>query len=135
MIGLDTNVVLRFILLDDRRQAVAARTLLTSTTGSPGFINLVTLAEIVWVLRSGYDFDDAQLLEAVELLVSKPDIVVQEEALVRSAIGLSRATGTGLPDCLISLINRWEGCATTYTFDGKATKLDTMTLVPEPSGQ
>ena len=72
---------------------------------------------------------DDKLVEAVEFLLSKPDIVIQEEALVRESIAHAGASGAGLVDCLISVINRQAGCDTTYTFDRRAAKLDAMTLI------
>ena len=52
MIGLDTNVLVRYLAQDDRRQSAAATRLIEAlTVEDPGFIAHATLVELAWVLK------------------------------------------------------------------------------------
>ena len=52
MIGLDTNVIVRYVVQDDPRQSAAATRLMEKTLSAenPGFVAVVTLCEVAWVL-------------------------------------------------------------------------------------
>jgi predicted nucleic-acid-binding protein len=129
VIGLDTNVALRMLLADDPGQTAAVRKLSqTLSPERPGFINLIVLAEFIWVLQTGYRFSKPELIEAVEFLLSKPDLRVDRESLVREAVTRFQEGQSDLADLLIGLVNQAAGCETTYTFDRRAGKLGEMSL-------
>jgi predicted nucleic-acid-binding protein len=130
MIGLDTNVLARYIAQDDPVQSRLATKLMESLTADePGFVSLVTLVEVSWVLSSCYDFTREQLASTLDLLTRTKEIVLDRPETVLRAI---RAFGNGsadLADCLIERIGQDAGCTHTVTFDTAAAKSAGMVLL------
>jgi predicted nucleic-acid-binding protein len=126
MIGLDTNVLVRLLVADDPGQTAKARQFVGRhcSPQSPGFINSVVLAELVWVLDSVYRFSRLEIAAAIEKLLAGGDRIVEHHDEVRAALAEYRAGGIGFTDAIIVHINRACGCAATATFDRKAMKLD-----------
>ena len=131
MIGLDTNVLVRYFAQDDAKQAVAARALFTErlTREQPGHVNVVTLAETCWVLKRLYEAGRDELVQVVENLLAAPNIVVERRAEVRKAVQAYGASSAGFSDCLIAQLNRDAGCEHTLTFDRSAAKLAGFSLL------
>jgi len=75
MIGLDTNILVRLLVADDPEQTERARKLVSArcTRESPGFINCIVLAELVWVLSGAYGLSRSQIANAVEALLAGED--------------------------------------------------------------
>jgi predicted nucleic-acid-binding protein len=125
MIGLDTNVILRYLLQDDPKQTRQANQIVDRqlTEQNPGFISLVTVLEIVWVLRSLLKQNPAQIASHLENLLAADSLEVQNEQQVFEAVfALKRGTGE-FEDALIGALNVWAGCSSTLTFDRKAARL------------
>lgn len=130
MIGLDTNVLVRYIMQDDPRQAAKATKLMEGLTAdAPGFIALVSVVELVWVLSSCYDLGREQISQVLDVLLRSKQLVVdQAEHVVRAL----RAYGSGsadFADCLIERTAAAAGCGQTMTFDVAASKTAGMTLI------
>lgn len=130
MIGLDTNVLVRYIMQDDPRQSPKATRLVESlTSGQPGFVPLVAVVELVWVLSASYGLNREQLVEALDLLLRSKEIVVDRADLVLQAQRRFAKGGPDFADCLIERIAQAQGCQSTMTFDARAAKAAGMTLV------
>lgn len=122
MIGLDTNVILRYLLQDDPKQTRQVNQIVDRQLSEqpPGFINLVTVLEVVWVLRSLLKQNPSQIASHLENLLSADSLEVQNEQQVFEAVfALKRGTGE-FEDALIGALNAWTGCSHTLTFDRKA---------------
>lgn len=131
MIGLDTNVVLRYLLQDDPKQTRQANRIFEQQLSeqSPGYINLATVLEIVWVLRSLLRQSPAQIAAHLENLLAADSLEVQNEQQVfEAAFALKRRTGE-FEDALIGALNAWAGCTHTLTFDRKAARLSYFSVV------
>jgi predicted nucleic-acid-binding protein len=125
MIGLDTNVVLRYLLQDDAAQTRQANRIFEQELSeqNPGFINLATTLEIVWVLRSLLKQTSAQIALHLENLLAADSLEIQNEQEVFEAV-FALKTGAGeFEDALIGALNAWAGCSYTITFDRKAARL------------
>jgi predicted nucleic-acid-binding protein len=125
MIGLDTNVILRYLLQDDPKQTRQANQIVDRQLSeqTPGFISLVTVLEIVWVLRSLLKQNPSQIASHLENLLTADSLEVQNEQQVFDAVfALKRSTGE-FEDALIGALNTWAGCSHTLTFDRKAAQL------------
>ena len=130
MIGLDTSVLVRYIMQDDPKQSPMATRLVESLTGDqPGFVPLVAVVELVWVLSSSYRLTREQQVEALDLLLRSREIVVDRADLVLQAQRRFARGGADFADCLIERIAQAQGCRTTMTFDAAAAKAAGMTLV------
>lgn len=130
MIGLDTNVLVRYIMQDDARQASLATRLIESLSAeSPGFVPLVSVVELGWVLSSAYELGRNQLVAAIEGLLRTKELVVERAEIVWKALRLVQGTNADLADCLISCSAAAAGCPKTMTFDRGAAKSGGMTLI------
>jgi predicted nucleic-acid-binding protein len=125
MIGLDTNVILRYLLQDDPKQTRQANQIVDRQLSeqTPGFISLATVLEIVWVMRSLLKQNPSQIASHLENLLVADSLEVQNEQQVFEAVfALKRGTGE-FEDALIGALNAWAGCSHTLTFDRKAARL------------
>lgn len=130
MIGLDTNVLVRFFMRDDHKQHMRANTVMNSlSSAEPGWVGLAVLMELVWVLTSVYKVDRLSVLQILDQLLSKREIVIERAEVIRHATRIYRDTKVGFSDCLISASAQAAGCTETLTFDKDAAKAAGMTLV------
>ena len=122
MIGLDTNILLRFLVDDDPVQSPRAKEIITRRLAKqdPGFISLVTILEIVWVLKSLYKRSRQEIASDIEMVLAADTFEVQNEQQVYSAIVALRNGAGTFEDALIGTLGMWRGCSTTLTFDEKA---------------
>ena len=134
MIGLDTNVLARYLTQDDVRQAALASRLIENdlTIARPGFISLVVLAELCWVLSRLYSATMDELADMISDLLNTPQIQVERREVVQGAIrrfNQGKSRKAGLVDALIAEIASSEGCTSTVTFDKTAVRAAGMTLL------
>jgi predicted nucleic-acid-binding protein len=130
VIGLDTNVLVRYVMQDDPKQARQATKLIESLTSEgPGFVALVVVVEFVWVLESAYEVARSELAIALEVLLRSEELVVEQAEVVWSALRTYRDGSVDFADCLIERSAAAAGCARTMTFDRRAAKQGRMTLL------
>jgi predicted nucleic-acid-binding protein len=125
VIGLDTNVVLRYLLQDDEKQTRQANEIFEGRLSEqePGYLSLACVLEIVWVLRSLLRQSALEIAAHLEHLLAADSLVVQNEQQVfEAAFALKRGTGE-FEDALIGSLNAWVGCKKTLTFDRRAGRL------------
>jgi len=132
LIGLDTNVLIRYIVRDDQRQAEAATRLIESkcTPEDPGLINPIVLCELVWVLIRGYGYDRRMVAGVVRRILSVRELWVDGAESAWRAIRLYEQGKADFADYLIGLSNQDEKAETTYTFDRTAAKSGLFKMVP-----
>jgi predicted nucleic-acid-binding protein len=125
MLGIDTNVLVRFLVRDDEDQFDKARRLIKREVQvSAGvFLNLVVLAETEWVLRTRYRVPKIELAEAISGLLDAAEVRFEDEAAVEEALYIWKDSSADFADCLIGAHNRRQGCSATATFDSRAAKL------------
>ena len=131
MIGLDTNVLVRYIVHDDKKQAAAATSLIEKqcTKETPGFVSQLVLAELFWVLSRGYEYPKNVIVSVITKLLSAVELQVEVAEDVWTALRAYEAGPAEFADYLIGLRGRAFGCEATATFDKKAAKSDFHTLV------
>ncbi len=130
MIGLDTNVLVRYIAQDDKLQSARAEKLIERecSADNPGFISLVTLAELVWVSESCYDASKPEVVALLRRILGTKQLVVQEAETVWKALRLFEVGKADFADFLVERIANAEGCASTVTFDRAAAKAGMVLL-------
>ena len=109
MIGLDTNVLLRYLVQDDPVQSPRATEIITRkvTEQEPGFVSLVTMLEVVWVLKSLYKRSRQEIANDIEMVLAADTLEVQNEQQVYDAVvALRNGTGT-FEDALIGSLGIW----------------------------
>jgi predicted nucleic-acid-binding protein len=130
MIGLDTNVLVRYIMQDDAKQApLATRFMESLSAEAPGLLPLAAVVELAWVLSSAYDLDRAQLVEAFEGVLRTKELVIERAEVVWKALRAFQSANADFADCLIAHSAASAGCEKTMTFDRGAAKSAGMTLV------
>lgn len=126
MIGIDTNIVLRWLgdelVEDDNGHQAEALGLLDEMCGEAVFIKHVVVAETIWVLRRRMKFTRQASVALLRKILDTTDIVVPEADIVIEAVERFSEYRGDFSDHLIGAINRRNGCSTTYTFDKAASK-------------
>lgn len=130
MIGLDTNILVRYFAQDDFLQSRRATEIIEQdlTISNPGFVSLVTMAETAWVLDHSYGMSRRETIETVERMLQANTLIVQNEQEVFTALtALDNEIGS-FADALIGALGNWAGCTKTLTFDRRASKLPNFQL-------
>jgi len=125
VLGLDTNVLVRYLVRDDQLQFEKARRLIKreSDKDEPVLVSLLVLLETEWVLRSRYELSKPEILSAFSTLLGVADLAFEDEPSIEHALYSWKDSVADFLDCLIDARNRRLGCAATATFDAKALKL------------
>ena len=131
MIGLDSNVVVRYLVQDDATQAAAATRLMERALSpeNPGFLSSIALCEIVWVLTDCYSADRERIDSVLELVLTARQLVVEDAEVVWQALRDWRASQADFSDALIGRRTLASGGEKTMTFDRGAAKLPGFELL------
>ncbi|MGH8858073.1 MAG: PIN domain-containing protein [Polaromonas sp.] len=134
MIGLDTNVLVRYMAQDDPKQAALATRLIEKelSAAEPGFLSLVVLVEMCWVLKRLYSASADELITAVEDLLNTPQFHLdRRDEIVATVQYMKGGKGAkaGFVDALIAQLAEAEGCSHTVSFDKAAVRLAGMRLL------
>ena len=124
MIGLDTNVLVRYLTQDDPLQAECANRLIEAhcTRERPGHVAIVVLCELVWVLRGAYRYDKAVVIDVLEQILLTAEFQVGDEDVASQALAAYRHGAADFADYVIVYANRAAGCETMVSFDQKLTE-------------
>lgn len=131
MIGLDTNILVRYLTLDDPIQSIKATVILERrlTRKNPGFVSVVAIVETVWVLDRAYGLTAQEIATAVERLLQVEVLTIENEQEVFTAmVALKQGRGS-FADVLVAELGARAGCTHTLTFDQKAGRLPGFELV------
>ena len=131
MIGLDTNVLIRYLTQDHPIQSAKATEVMERrlTPENPGFVSVVAMVETVWVLDRAYSLTAKEISAAVERLLQVEVLAIENEQEVFTAmVALKQGRGS-FSDALIAELGTRAGCARTLTFDQKALRLPGFELV------
>ena len=120
MIGWDTNVLLRLIFADDEEQMRRARENLAKFAGDGIRIDRIVLVELVWVLRSRYNQDRAEIAGLLDRIMTMPELEIDSRGPVMRALQRYRTGPADFADYLLGAVNEAAGAMPTYTFDKKA---------------
>lgn len=131
MIGVDTNVLVRYLAQDDRAQAAQATRLFETALSpdEPGYISTIVLAELVWVLEGNYGFSREQLATLLDALLRTRQLRFQDTDSASQALRDFTAGKADYVDCLIQRLGAAAGCTHTVTFDRVAARLPGMRLL------
>jgi predicted nucleic-acid-binding protein len=130
VIGLDTNVIVRYLTHDDPAQTTAAVRLVDSLSSeTPGFLPMVVMAELVWVLEVSYRFKKHEIEKVLETLLRSKELVVERAEIVWQALRRFSSSRADFSDCLIERCGHAGECLYTVTFDQKAATGAGMRLI------
>jgi predicted nucleic-acid-binding protein len=130
MIGLDTNILVRYLTQDDPVQSATATELIERrlSEDNPGFVSLVAMVETAWVLERSYGLANKELAAAIERLLQADVLVVESEQEVFTAMIALKQRHGSFADALIGALGVKAGCSRTLTFDQKALRLPGFAL-------
>jgi predicted nucleic-acid-binding protein len=130
MIGLDTNIVVRYLTHDDAAQTAAAVRVMDSLSSDvPGFLSLIVITELVWVLEVSYRFKKNEIEQVLGTLVRSKELVIERAEIVSQALRKFSASRADFADCLIECCGHAAECQYTVTFDQNAASGAGMKLV------
>ena len=130
MIGLDTNILVRYLTQDHPVQSLQASEIMERrlTEETPGFVSIVVMVEIVWVLERAYGLTGREIAAALERILQTDVLVVQNEQEVFTAmIALKKGQGS-FADAVIAALGARANCSCTLTFDRKALRISGFAL-------
>jgi predicted nucleic-acid-binding protein len=124
LIGIDTNVLVRYLAQDDAAQSARATRLIEKdcSAEAPGFVPIVVLVEIVWVSESAYRATRAEVAEIVRRLLSIRQLVVENAETAWKALRAFEGSRSDFADCVIHHTAVVAGCDRVVTFDKQAAR-------------
>ncbi len=123
MIGIDTNVLVRYIVQDDESQAaIATEVIEACSIENPGWISIIVLCETVWVLSRAYGYEKSVVQDVLRHILCASDLVVEQREQCLLALQAFAMGDADFSDYLMAHINREAGCEYTVTFDKKASR-------------
>lgn len=130
MIGLDTNILIRYLTQDDPVQSAKATEIIEQrlTAADRGFVSVVTMAEIVWVLDRAYGLTKKEITAAIERMLQVEVLLIENEQEVFAAMIALKQSQGAFADALIAQLGTKAGCTHTLTFDRKALRIPGFTL-------
>jgi predicted nucleic-acid-binding protein len=130
LIGLDTNVLVRYFTGDDPAQSHGARAVMnTLSIDEPGWVGLATILELVWVMKSVLRLDRTAIAGMIHRLLAGDSIIVEQAQTIEVALRCYRLSKADFADCLIAASARAAGCSKTVTFDRLAARDAGMELI------
>jgi predicted nucleic-acid-binding protein len=130
VIGLDTNILVRYFVKDDPEQTrLAVNLIYALSPAEPGWVGQATILELVWVMTRIYRVKKERVAQVLDMLLASRDIVIGQDDTAREALRLYRAGNTDFADCLIAASARAAGCSRTVTFDRIAARDAGMQLI------
>lgn len=130
MLGLDTNIVVRYIAQDDAIQSPKATQLIESLSNENlGFITLISIVELVWVMQGCYQASKEEVVTILQSLLHTREFVIENAEVVAKALHTYAASNADFADCLIERSANYAKCTRTMTFDSNAAKTAGMLLV------
>ena len=126
MIGLDTNILVRYFAQDDETQSPRATKIVEEqiSRDEKGFASCIVLVELFWVLQKCYTMKPNQIVIIIDELLHAEDMVVENREEVWRAVQLVKTEGMDFADALLGTIHKQQGCRHTLTFDQDALKND-----------
>ncbi|MFY9589900.1 PIN domain-containing protein [Rickettsia endosymbiont of Halotydeus destructor] len=122
MIGIDTNVLVRYLTQDDEKQAAIVNKVINQYENQAQsiFINNIVICELIWVLERGYKYSKKEITDSVRAILSTTEFVFEKPEILWLSLNDYEKYNADFSDILLGKINRRYGCISTITFDNKA---------------
>jgi predicted nucleic-acid-binding protein len=122
MIGIDTNILVRYLVQDDESQSLLATKLIEESisVNQPGYITLITLVEVVWVLKSCYAVNKSDLCKLIRMVLETKQLLIEQAESCYRALKVFEHGNGDFSDTIIFTLSKDAGCSETMTFDKKA---------------
>ncbi|OYT93674.1 MAG: twitching motility protein PilT [Burkholderiales bacterium PBB3] len=133
MAGLDTNVLVRYLIQDDVRQGFLAKRLVDAALarGETLFVPITVLLELEWVLRSNFEFPKSQIIHTISSLLAAKEIEIESETSAEVALELFRQNKADFADCIHIALAHAAGHDPLWTFDKAASNVNGASLIKD----
>ena len=131
MKGIDTNILVRFLVGDDELQAKKVYTIFKNSEANQSelFVPLLVILELVWVLGSVYKIKRDDIIDSISDLLLMPILKFEQQSALQQFIYAAPKSSLDLSDLIIAHSAKEQGCKTVMTFDRKAAKYNLFELV------
>jgi predicted nucleic-acid-binding protein len=131
MKGIDTNVLVRYILQDDAKQSHQATSFIEKecSVETPGFITGIILCELVWVLEKAYGYEAKNIALVLKYILETRQFHIHQSDIIWQAFQASVDENVSFADAYITKLNAHYACEYTITFDKKASRLKEFKLL------
>ena len=131
MIGIDTNILVRYITQDDQQQSKKASHFIETqlTKESPGIISKIVLCELAWVLSTAYTYPKKQIAEVIQQILITQEFLIEDSENAFKALKLYQNKSAGFADCFLAQTHQVIGAEYTISFDKKGLKSKLFHLV------
>ncbi len=130
MIGIDTNILVRYFTQDEPGQSARATRLIASLSADkPGFIPLVSIVELIWVLQGPYGVTKEETIVLLDDVLHTEEFLVEDAEVVAQAVRAYAGANADFADCMIERSAHHAHCTHTVTLDSKAAKTAGMALL------
>lgn len=128
MIGIDTNILIRYLTGDDKVQSIKATELIERYSGQENsiFVNNIVICELVWVLERGYKYSKEQIISVLKEIFSTVEFSFENQQVLWLSVLEYENYKTDFSDILIGKLNIFNGCNYTVTFDKAASELGSV---------
>ncbi len=130
MKGVDTNILIRFLIGDDEQQAKKVYKIFKKVESEKKelFVPMLVVLELIWVLESAYEISRDEILDSIGDLLLMPILKFENQSALQQFILSAQGSRYDLPDLLIAHSAKINGCETVLTFDKKASKFNLFEL-------
>jgi predicted nucleic-acid-binding protein len=131
MIGIDTNILIRYFTQDNLEQAQIVEQIIDNYANSPNsmFVNNIVMCELIWVLERGYKYSKEEIGQVIKQMLSTEEFAFENQELLWLTLNQYIQNKLDFSDALIGELNKACGCAKTLTFDQAAIKANNFKLV------
>jgi predicted nucleic-acid-binding protein len=130
MKGIDTNILVRFLVGDDELQAKKVYTLFKNVESNRKelFVPLLVILELIWVLESVYEIERKDIIDSISELLLMVILKFEHQSTLQKFTQTAPKNRYDLSDLIIAHSAREQGCETVITFDRKASKYSLFEL-------
>jgi len=130
MKGIDTNILIRFLIGDDEQQAKKVYNIFKKVESEKNelFVPLLVILELIWVLESVYEIPRAEILDSISGLILMPILKFEHQSALQQFTHFAQGNRYDLSDLLIAHSAKVQGCETVITFDRKASRFNMFEL-------
>jgi len=125
MIGIDTNILVRYLTQDDEAQSAIATKIINQyeNNAESVFISNIVLCELIWVLERGYKYSKKEIVSVMQITLSTIEFAFEYHEILWLSLSDYEKYQADFSDILLGKINHLHGCEYTVTFDAKASNL------------
>jgi predicted nucleic-acid-binding protein len=132
MKGVDTNILVRFLVGDDEIQSKKVYELFKKIESKNDtlFVPLLVVLELIWVFESAYEISREEIIESISDMLLMPILKFEHQSAIQQFTHFAQSNNYDLSDLLIAYSAKEQGCASIFTFDKKASKSDLFEIMP-----